>query len=123
MNSRDSRDDHLFCGAPFWFSSLCCCPPSMSCMRTMVNRPLLALAEAQIQVFAPFFEEAQTAWARIADAVGLPVLGKHVEGVALHRFVDSLALCPLLLVLFRRGGHLHGPRGWSCPAFQPWKAC
>ena len=68
MNSRDSRDDHLFLWCAFLVFVFVLLPVLYVVYADDVNRPLLALAEAQIQVFAPFFEEAQTAWARIAEA-------------------------------------------------------
>ena len=68
MNGRDSRDDHLFLWCAFLVFVFVLLPALYVVYADDVNRPLLALAEAQIQVFAPFFEEAQTAWARIAEA-------------------------------------------------------
>ena len=68
MNGRDNRDDLLF----LWFAFLVFVFVLLPAFYVMyagdVNRPLLALAKAQIQVFTPFSDEAQTAWARIAQA-------------------------------------------------------
>ena len=68
MNGRDNRDDLLF----LWFAFLVFVFVLLPAFYVMyagdVNRPLLALAKAQIQVFTPFFEEAQAAWTRIAEA-------------------------------------------------------
>jgi len=68
MNGRDSRDDHLFLWCAFLILVFVVLPALYIAHADSVNRPLLALAKAQIQVFAPFFEEARAAWARIAEA-------------------------------------------------------
>lgn len=68
MNGRDSRDDHLFLWFAFLILVFVVLPALYIAHADDVNRPLLALAKAQIQVFVPFFEEAQTAWARISEA-------------------------------------------------------
>ena len=68
MNGRDNRDDHLFLWCAFLIFVFVVLPALYVAHADDVNGPLLALAKAQIQVFAPFFEEAKTAWARIAEA-------------------------------------------------------
>lgn len=68
MNGRDSRDDHLFLWFAFLIFVFVVLPALYIAHADDVNRPLLALAKAQIQAFTPFFEEARTAWARISEA-------------------------------------------------------
>ena len=68
MNGRDSRDDHLFLWFAFLILVFVVLPALYIAHADDVNRPLLALAKAQIQAFTPFFEEARTAWARISEA-------------------------------------------------------
>ena len=65
-----------------------------------MNRPLLTLAKAQIQVFTPFFDEAQTAWTRIAEADPASLSWGTMQKV-LH-YTGSWIRWPfaLLLVLF-----------------------
>ncbi len=100
MNSRDSRDDHLFLWCAFLVFVFVLLPALYVVYADDVNRPLLALAEAQIQVFAPFFEEAQTAWARIADADPASLSWENMWKVL--RYTGSWIRWPfaLLLVLF-----------------------
>ena len=100
MNSRDSRDDHLFLWCAFLVFVFVLLPALYVVYADDVNRPLLALAEAQIQVFAPFFEEAQTAWARIADADPASLSWENRWKVL--RYTGSWIRWPfaLLLVLF-----------------------
>lgn len=68
MNGRDNRDDHLFLWFAFLILVFVVLPALYIAHADDVNRPLLALARAQIQAFTPFFEEARTAWARISEA-------------------------------------------------------
>ena len=68
MNGRDNRDDHLFLWCAFLILVFVVLPALYIAHADSVNRPLLTLAKAQIQVFTPFFDEAQTAWTRIAEA-------------------------------------------------------
>ena len=68
MNGRDNRDDHLFLWCAFLILVFVVLPALYIAHADSVNRPLLALAKAQIQVFTLFFDEAQTAWTRIAEA-------------------------------------------------------
>ena len=100
MNDRDSRDDHLFLWCAFLIVVFVVLPALYVAHADEVNRPLLALAKAQIQVFAPFFEEAQTAWARIAEADPASLSWETVQKV-LH-YTGSWIRWPfvLLLVLF-----------------------
>ena len=100
MNSRDSRDDHLFLWCAFLVFVFVLLPVLYVVYADDVNRPLLALAEAQIQVFAPFFEEAQTAWARIAEADPASLSWETMQKVL--RYTGSWIRWPfaLLLVLF-----------------------
>ena len=62
MNGRDNRDDHLFLWCAFLILVFVVLPALYIAHADSVNRPLLALAKAQIQVFTLFFDEAQTAW-------------------------------------------------------------
>lgn len=100
MNSRDSRDDHLFLWCAFLVFVFVLLPALYVVYADDVNRPLLALAEAQIQIFAPFFEEAQTAWARIAEADPASLSWETMWKVL--RYTGSWIRWPfaLLLVLF-----------------------
>lgn len=100
MNSRESRDDHLFLWCAFLVFVFVLLPALYVVYADDVNRPLLALAKAQIQVFAPFFEEAQTAWARIAEADPASLSWETMQKVL--RYTGSWIRWPfaLLLVLF-----------------------
>ena len=100
MNGRDSRDDHLFLWYAFLVFVFVLLPALYVVYADDVNRPLLALAKAQIQVFAPFFEEAQTAWARIAEADPASLSWETMQKVL--RYTGSWIRWPfaLLLVLF-----------------------
>ncbi|HIV66285.1 MAG TPA: hypothetical protein H9991_08490 [Candidatus Mailhella excrementigallinarum] len=100
MNGRESRDDHLFLWCAFLVFVFVLLPALYVVYADDVNRPLLALAKAQIQVFAPFFEEAQTAWARIAEADPASLSWETMQKVL--RYTGSWIRWPfaLLLVLF-----------------------
>lgn len=100
MNGRDSRDDHLFLWCAFLIFVFVVLPALYVAHADDVNRPLLALAKAQIQVFAPFFEEAKTAWARIAEADPASLSWETMQKVL--RYTGSWIRWPfaLLLVLF-----------------------
>ncbi len=100
MNDRDSRDDHLFLWCAFLIVVFVVLPALYVAHADAVNGPLLALAKAQIKAFTPFFEEAQTAWARIAEADPATLSWETVQKV-LH-YSGSWIRWPfvLLLVLF-----------------------
>ena len=100
MNGRDSRDDHLFLWCAILVFVFVVLPALYIAHADDVNRPLLALAKAQLQVFTPFFEEAQTAWARIAEADPAALSWDTMQEV-LH-YTGSWIRWPfaLLLVLF-----------------------
>ena len=100
MNDRDSRDDHLFLWCAFLIVVFVVLPALYVAHADAVNGPLLALAKAQIKAFTPFFEEAQTAWARIAEADPATLSWETVQKV-LH-YTGSWIRWPfvLLLVLF-----------------------
>lgn len=100
MNGRDSRDDHLFLWCAFLVFVFVLLPALYVVYADDVNRPLLALAKAQIQVFAPFFDEAQTAWTRIAEADPSSLSWETMQKVL--RYTGSWIRWPfaLLLVLF-----------------------
>ncbi len=100
MNSRDSRDDHLFLWCAFLVFVFVLLPALYVVYADDVNRPLLALAKAQLQVFTPFFEEAQTAWARIAEADPSSLSWETMWKVL--RYTGSWIRWPfvLLLILF-----------------------
>ena len=100
MNGRDNRDDHLFLWCAFLILVFVLLPTLYIAHADSVNRPLLALAKAQIQVFTPFFDEAQTAWTRIAEADPASLSWETMWKV-LH-YTGSWILWPfaLLLVLF-----------------------
>ena len=97
MNGRDNRDDHLFLWCAFLILVFVLLPALYIAHADSVNRPLLALAKAQIQVFTPFFDEAQTAWTRIAEADPSSLSWQKVL-----RYTGSWIRWPfaLLLVLF-----------------------
>ncbi len=100
MNDRDSRDDHLFLWCVFLIVVFVVLPALYIAHADEVNRPLLALAKAQLKAFTPFFEEAQTAWARIVEADPASLSWETVQKV-LH-YTGSWIRWPfvLLLVLF-----------------------
>lgn len=100
MNGRDNRDDHLFLWCAFLILVFVVLPALYIAHADSVNRPLLALAKAQIQVFTPFFDEAQTAWTRIAEADPASLSWETMQKV-LH-YTGSWIRWPfaLLLVLF-----------------------
>lgn len=100
MNGRDSRDDHLFLWCAILVFVFVVLPALYVAHADSVNGPLLALAKAQIQVFTPFFEEAQAAWARIAEADPAALSWDTMQKV-LH-YTGSWIRWPfaLLLVLF-----------------------
>ncbi|WP_291447695.1 hypothetical protein [Desulfovibrio sp.] len=100
MNDRDSRDDHLFLWCVFLIVVFVVLPALYVAHADEVNRPLLALAKAQLKAFTPFFEEAQTAWARIVEADPASLSWETVQKV-LH-YTGSWIRWPfvLLLVLF-----------------------
>lgn len=100
MNGRDNRDDHLFLWGAFLILVFVVLPALYIAHADSVNRPLLALAKAQIQVFTPFFDEAQTAWTRIAEADPASLSWETMQKV-LH-YTGSWIRWPfaLLLVLF-----------------------
>ena len=116
MNGRDNRDDHLFLWCAFLILVFVVLPALYIAHADSVNRPLLTLAKAQIQVFTPFFDEAQTAWTRIAEADPASLSWGTMQKV-LH-YTGSWIRWPFALLLVRRGRHLHGARGWSCPPLQ-----
>ena len=68
MNGGDNRDNLLFLWFAFLVFAFVLLPVLYIVYADDVNRPLLAMAKAQIQVFTFFSDEAQTAWARIAQA-------------------------------------------------------
>ena len=100
MNGRDSRDDHLFLWCAFLVLVFVVLPALYIDHADSVNRPLLALAKAQIQVFTPFFEEAHTAWTRIAEADSASLSWETMQKVL--NYTGSWIRWPfaLLLVLF-----------------------
>ena len=100
MNGRDNRDDHLFLWCAFLILVFVVLPALYIAHADSVNRPLLALAKAQIQVFTPFFDEAQTAWTRIAEADPASLSWEIMQKV-LH-YTGSWIRWPfaLLLILF-----------------------
>ena len=100
MNGRDNREDHLFLWCAFLILIFVVLPALYIAHADSVNRPLLALAKAQIQVFTPFFDEAQTAWTRIAEADPASLSWETMQKV-LH-YTGSWIRWPfaLLLVLF-----------------------
>ena len=100
MNGRDNRDDHLFLWCAFLILVFVVLPALYIAHADSVNRPLLALAKAQIQVFTLFFDEAQTAWTRIAEADPASLSWETMQKV-LH-YTGSWIRWPfaLLLVLF-----------------------
>ena len=100
MNGRDNRDDHLFLWCAFLILVFVVLPALYIAHADSVNRPLLTLAKAQIQVFTPFFDEAQTAWTRIAEADPASLSWGTMQKV-LH-YTGSWIRWPfaLLLVLF-----------------------
>lgn len=100
MNGRDNRDDHLFLWCAFLILVFVLLPALYIAHADSVNRPLLALAKAQIQVFTPFFDEAQTAWTRIAEADPSSLSWETMQKVL--RYTGSWIRWPfaLLLVLF-----------------------
>lgn len=65
---RDDRDDRLFLWVAFLLIVFIGVPLLYARHSEAVNGLLLSLAQAQIKAFVPFSEEAQAAWARIADA-------------------------------------------------------
>ena len=97
MNDRDSRDDHLFLWFAFLILVFVVLPALYIAHADDVNRPLLALAKAQIQVFTPFFEEAQTAWARIAEADPASLSWETMQKVL--RYTGSWIRWPFALLL------------------------
>ena len=100
MNGRDNREDHLFLWCAFLILIFVVLPALYIAHADSVNRPLLALAKAQIQVFTPFFDEAQTAWTRIAEADPSSLSWETMQKVL--RYTGSWIRWPfaLLLVLF-----------------------
>ena len=100
MNGRDNRDDHLFLWCAFLILVFVVLPALYIAHADSVNRPLLALAKAQIQVFTLFFDEAQTAWTRIEEADPASLSWETMQKV-LH-YTGSWIRWPfaLLLVLF-----------------------
>lgn len=101
MNGRDSRDDPLFLWCALLIFVFAVLPALYVAHADDVNTPLLALAEAQIQVFAPFFDEAQTAWARIAEADPASLSWDTMHTVL--RYTGSWIRWPFLLLLVLLG--------------------
>ena len=101
MNGRDNRDDHLFLWCAFLILVFVLLPALYIAHADSMNRPLLALAKAQIQVFAPFFEEAQTAWARIAEADPASLSWDTMQNVL--RYTGSWIRWPFALLLVLLG--------------------
>ena len=101
MNGRDNRDDHLFLWCAFLILVFVLLPALYIAHADSMNRPLLALAKAQIQVFAPFFEEAQTAWARIAEADPASLSWDTMQKVL--RYTGSWIRWPFALLLVLLG--------------------
>ena len=97
MNCRDNRDDHLFLWCAFLILVFVVLPALYIAHADSVNKPLLALAKAQIQVFTPFFDEAQTAWTRIAEADPASLSWETMQKV-LH-YTGSWIRWPFLLLL------------------------
>ena len=97
---RDDRDDRLFLWFAFLLILFIGVPVLYAAYSETVNAWLLSLARAQIKAFAPFFDEAQTAWARIAEADPGSLSWETVRKV-LH-YTGSWIRWPfvLLLVLF-----------------------
>ena len=100
MNGRASRDDHLFLWCAILVFVFVVLPALYVAHADSVNGPLLTLAKAQLQVFTPFFEEAQTAWTHIAEADPAALSWDTMQKV-LH-YTGSWIRWPfaLLLVLF-----------------------
>ena len=97
MNGRDNREDHLFLWCAFLILIFVVLPALYIAHADSVNRPLLALAKAQIQVFTPFFDEAQTAWTRIAEADPSSLSWETMQKVL--RYTGSWIRWPFLLLL------------------------
>lgn len=97
---RDDRDDRLFLWFAFLIILFVIVPVLYAAYSETVNAWLLSLAKTQIKVFAPFSEEAHTAWARIAEADPATLSWETVQKVL--RYTGSWIRWPfvLLLVLF-----------------------
>lgn len=76
MNGRDSRDDHLFLWCAFLILVFVVLPALYIAHADSVNRPLLALAKAQIQVFAPFSRRRGRRGRASRKPIRPPCLGK-----------------------------------------------
>ena len=97
---RDDRDDRLFLWFAFLIIVFIGVPVLYAACSEAVNAWLLSLAKAQIKAFAPFSEEARTAWARISEADPGSLSWETVQKVL--RYTGSWIRWPfvLLLVLF-----------------------
>lgn len=103
MNGRESRaDNHLFLWWAFLIVVFVVLPALYIAHAEEINRPLLALAKAQIQAFAPFFEEAREACARIGEADPASLSWETMQKVL--NYTGSWIRWPLLFVLLLLGG-------------------
>lgn len=97
MNGRDSRNDHLFLWWTLLIFVFAVLPALYVAHADDVNKPLLALAKAQIQIFTPFFEEAKNAFGRI-DAADPTSLSWDTM-LKVLRYTGSWVRWPFLLLL------------------------
>ena len=112
MNGGDNRDNLLFLWFAFLVFAFVLLPVLYIVYADDVNRPLLAMAKAQIQVFTPFSDEAQTAWARIAQADPASLSWETMHKVL--NYTGSWIRWPFALLLGLLGifvgrDELHGP--------------
>ena len=101
MNEPDRRDDHLFVWCALLIFVFVVLPLLYLAHADEVNRPLLALAKAQIWVFASFFEEAREAWTRIAQADPASLSWETMWKIL--SYTGSWIRWPLLLLLVLLG--------------------
>ena len=113
MSDRDNRDDHLFLWFAFLIIVFIVVPMLYAAHSDDINGPLMALAKAQLKAFVPFFEEAQAAWARIAEADPASLSWDTIQKVLSYTgawirwpFGLLLALCGVASVFMGRTGSL-----------------
>ena len=94
---RDDRDDRLFLWCAFLIIIVIAVPVLYAAHSGAINGPLLSLAKAQIKAFAPFSEEAQIAWTRIAEADPTLLSWETVQQVL--RYTGSWIRWPFVLLL------------------------
>lgn len=93
----DRHDQHLFLWVAFVVIAFCIIPMLYAVHADAVNGPLLRLAKAQLKAFTPFFEEAETAFARIDAADPASLSWETMRKVL--RYTGSWIRWPFLLLL------------------------